>query len=91
MRHILLASAIAISPLLITLCIEPATAQDTAYDKAYDPKTGTIRLNPGDKTGEQMLTPRDFSKDNRPPALSMCSARKLGSHSTASRHSSGYR
>ena len=44
-----------------------ASAQETAYDKAYDPETKTIRLNPDDPSGDLIFQKRDFSQDNRPP------------------------
>jgi len=62
-----MALAIAISSLIASLLVGAANAQESAFDKAYDPKSKTIRLNPDDPTGDIIFKKRDFSKDNRPP------------------------
>ena len=46
---------------------ESEESQESAFDKAYDPETNTIRLNPDDPTGDFIFQKRDFSQDNRPP------------------------
>ncbi|NOZ37848.1 MAG: agmatinase [Gammaproteobacteria bacterium] len=50
----------------------PASAADkktdnrSAFDKAYDPETKTIHLDPDDPTGDMLFDKRDYSKDKRP-------------------------
>lgn len=40
---------------------------ESAFDKAYDPETNTVRLNSDDPSGDLLFKKRDFSKDKRPP------------------------
>ena len=67
MRRLLMASAIAISPLIAALYIEPANAQDEprkgSFDWSLDEENGIIRLDTDDPTYDIWNRQRDRSKD----------------------------
>ncbi len=69
-----------------------ASVRESAFDKAYDPRTGTIRLNTDDPTGQLIFQKRDFSKDNRPAGMINLQGTIAGQAwpGTAYRPSSGY-
>ncbi len=89
MRQVLMVKSIAIFALPFSLLMGVATAQESAFDKAYDPTTKTIHLNPDDPTGDLIFQKRDFSKDNRPRGRSTSSVRMPDSPGTGFRRFGG--